>query len=214
MSTTLLKKILSILVIWIIAISCKKREDEPKVNLREIQIIQKIIRDKSLTSKIEVSPVHINCKECANIPYTKTHDEAGSFKYSYGEVSLTVSSETQDVNDDTFISFDIWRNALMQNILSTHELSSMNSRKITEYGKRMGVKYGLMYGNKESLIVEGGVNTVICMVDEDGKLRGRIWSGDHKITKVFHGKIPSNTDNTQRDCLIAVLSRAEIFDKQ
>ncbi len=212
---TLLKKILFMLVIWIIAISCKKRGDESEVNLGEIQIIQKIIWDKSLTSKIEVTPVHINYKECANIPSTRTYDEVGGWKkYSYGEMGLTVSSETQDVNDDAFISFEIWKNALMQNILSTRELSSMNSRRITEYGERMGVKYGLMYGNKESLIVEGGENAVICMVDEDGKLSGRIWSGDYKFTKVFHGKMPSNTHNTQRDCLIAVLSRAEIFDKQ
>ena len=204
-------KIVFALLIGLNVGSCKKRGNQQEDSSGEIKTIQGLLKKQCSTSNIEATPLFVKYEKCVDFSQRMAVEEiGGTMSFIFGEMSLVVSPEKQVVRDYTMLSFSFWKDALMQRLLSTQELLSMNSGQINTYAQQMGLKSRLMLGRKESLICEGDVNNLTCVINADGELEGRIWSNDQNFTKVFHGKILMNDPN--RYCFIAQLSRAELFE--
>lgn len=193
-----------------LTISCN-RENEERVSMEDIKEIEKFL--KIHRKSVEIMPRFLNEKDCKNdlgIHNATILRNNNYSEYSFNGIKLKITSRIEEIGYyDKIISFQFWNDCLMNTFKSNMDLKTMSPREIYDYGEKIGFKSKVMEGAKECLVIYGNVNNIICTINSNGSLEGRLWSHDGMATKKISGK--SSTENSKLYCFLWMLSGIENF---
>lgn len=183
-------------------LSCCKNNDKLSSEVIEIELF---LREVSSFSNISTIPVHVSGDQ-SDVHYEKTRDRAeDSVNYRSQDVFVKIFGDEQYAESNKIISFEVWSKSLAEKIRSKNELIGMSAEERAEYMERMAIKANLMIDNKKIIISENAnSNSWICLVDENGKITGRVWNPDLDMTKQFVGEATEGIlDATQLSSILA-----------
>jgi len=200
------KYILLFVFAW--AFSCCKSDHQQSQEEREIELF---LREVNTFSNIGEIPVYVSGVQ-SNIHYEKTTvKEENSVNYRSQDVIVRIFGDEQNAESNEVISYKVWNKSLAQKIRNKKELIGMSAKERAEYIDRMALKSNLMISNNKIIISEGdNSNSWICLVDENGKLDGRVWSRDLDRTKQFVGETTEQIPDIRQ--LSSILADKEIFE--
>lgn len=172
----------------------------------EVSETELFLREVNSFSNISVIPVYVSGDQ-SDGHYEKTIDRAAddSVNYKSQDVFVKIFGDEQNAESNKIISFEVWSKSLAEKIRSKTELIGMSAEERAEYIERMAIKSNLMIDNKKIIISENvNSNSWICLVDENGKITGRVWNPDLDMTKQFVGEATGGIlDGTQLSSILA-----------